>query len=105
MTGVYLCGPAPRLHFGPLDPDLAFYAPRFGTPTFWRRLQLHGAYRICSFEWPAGMTLGAGPSARADARSAARHLALTDDTASLETAWRTEDVSRAPPGTESPGRP
>ena len=105
MTGVYLCGPAPRLHFGPSDPDLAFYAPRFGTPTFWRRLQLHGAYRICSFEWPPGMTLGAGPSARADTRPPARHLALAENTASLETAWRAEDEGRASSASESPGLP
>ena len=54
-VGVHLCGPAPSMLFGPADPTLAFIAPRFGTGPFWRRVQLHGAFRTCSFEWPAGL--------------------------------------------------
>ena len=53
--GVHLCGPAPTMLFGPADPTEAFIAPRFGTGPFWRRVQLHGALRSCSFEWPAGL--------------------------------------------------
>ena len=105
MTGVYLCGPAPRVHFGPLDPDLAFYAPKFGTPSFWRRLQLHGAYRICSFEWPAGMTRGTGPSARAAAAPVMPPPALPVGTAPLEPDWRSEDTGREPAAAESPDQP
>ena len=62
VMGVYLCGPAPAMCWGPPDPARALFAPEFGTNAFWRRLQLYGAYRVCSFDWPPGMTLGAGPS-------------------------------------------
>ena len=55
VNNVHLCGPAPRMSFGPVDPALAFVAPRFGTAPFWRRVQLFGALRTCSFEWPAGL--------------------------------------------------
>jgi hypothetical protein len=94
VMGVYLCGPAPAMRFGPSDSVLAFFAPKFGTPTFWRRLQLHGAYRVCSFEWPPGMTLGAGPTAGATASPPARRQTPSEDAASREASSpRGEDAS------------
>ena len=55
VNNVHLCRPAPRMTFGPVDPALASVAPRFGTGPFWRRVQLFGALRTCSFDWPAGL--------------------------------------------------
>ena len=105
VMGVYLCGPAPAMRWGPSDPVLAFFAPKFGTDAFWRRLQLHGAYRVCSFEWPPGMTLGAGPSERADTRPLARHPTLAESTASSETASSREEEPPASATSGPPGLP
>ena len=65
---VHLCGPAPRMLFGPSNPMLAFIAPRFGTALFWRRVQQFGAHRTCSFEWPSGLVHSA-PAPVADTPS------------------------------------
>ena len=105
VMGVYLCGPAPAMRWGPSDPVLALFAPKFGTDAFWRRLQLHGAYRVCSFEWPPGMTLGAGPSERADTRPLARHPTLAESTASSETASSREEEPPASATSGPPGLP
>ena len=84
VMGVYLCGPAPAIFWGPTDPVRGLFAPEFGTNAFWRRLQLYGAFRICSFDWPPGMTLGAGPSAVASTNPQARHPTPADSTAHCE---------------------
>ena len=91
VMGVYLCGPAPAMCWGPTDPARALFAPEFGTNAFWRRLQLYGAYRVCSFDWPLGMTLGAGPSEVSGTNPQARHPTPTESTASSEAGSSTDE--------------
>ena len=105
VMGVYLCGPAPAMRWGPSDPGRALFAPEFGTNAFWRRLQLHGAYRVCSFVWPPGMTLGAGPSEAAGTSQLARHPNLAESSASSETASSREEEPPASATSGPPGLP
>ena len=91
VNDVHLCGPAPRMLFGPSDPTIAFTAPQFGTATFWRRVQLVGARQTCSFEWPTGLV-------RTSATPGADTPSVSDRSAHVHAPSASTDLSGWLPG-------